>query len=96
MALLNKTEINHLVSEKKLTDWQISEKEINRQFVLNDFRQAMDFVNKVADAAEEADHHPDIKIEWNKVSFTLSTHTAGGITKKDLNLAEKINGLSNL
>ena len=53
----------------------------------------MAFVNKVAEAAEEADHHPDILIEWNKVSFKLSTHTAGGLTEKDLSMAEKINSL---
>ena len=94
MALLDKDQIKKAVESQKLSDWKLGEKEINRQFVLKDFGQAMAFVNSVAVAAEEANHHPDILIEWNKVSFKLSTHDAGGLTEKDFNLAEKINGLA--
>jgi 4a-hydroxytetrahydrobiopterin dehydratase len=55
-----------------------------------DFAQAMAFVNAVAELAEAANHHPDIAISWNKVTLTLSTHDAGGITQKDLDLARQI------
>ena len=55
-----------------------------------DFAEAMSFVNLVAAKAEEVDHHPDIDIRWNKVRLTLSTHSEGGITEKDLDLARQI------
>jgi 4a-hydroxytetrahydrobiopterin dehydratase len=53
----------------------------------------MGFVTRVALAAEKADHHPDIDIRWNKVTLTLSTHSEGGITTKDLDLADLCDGL---
>jgi 4a-hydroxytetrahydrobiopterin dehydratase len=60
----------------------------------SDFRGALLFVGAVAYLAEQANHHPDILIEWNKVTLTLSTHSAGGLTAADFDLAEKINALS--
>jgi 4a-hydroxytetrahydrobiopterin dehydratase len=60
----------------------------------SDFRGALLFVGAVAYLAEQASHHPDILIEWNKVTLTLSTHSAGGLTAADFGLAEKINALS--
>jgi Pterin-4a-carbinolamine dehydratase len=53
----------------------------------------MVFVNALAGLAEAADHHPDITIQWNKVTLTLSTHSAGGLTEKDFHLARQINAL---
>jgi 4a-hydroxytetrahydrobiopterin dehydratase len=50
----------------------------------------MNLVNRVADLAEEANHHPDILISYNQVTFTLTTHDAGGITEKDFDLAQRI------
>jgi 4a-hydroxytetrahydrobiopterin dehydratase len=58
-----------------------------------DFAEAMTFVNQVAQLAEERNHHPDIAISWNTVTLRLSTHTAGGVTDKDFELAEAIDGL---
>ena len=58
-----------------------------------DFAEAMAFVNEVARLAEERNHHPDIAISWNTVTLRLWTHTAGGVTDKDLELAEAIDGL---
>ena len=60
----------------------------------SDFREAMLFVGAVAYVAEKANHHPDILIEWNKVTLTLSTHSAGGLTSADFDLAGKISALS--
>ena len=60
----------------------------------SDFAAAMAFVNRVADAAEEANHHPDILVHgWNKVRLTLSTHSEGGLTEADLALARRIDEL---
>jgi 4a-hydroxytetrahydrobiopterin dehydratase len=59
----------------------------------SDFAEAMGFVNEVAGLSEAANHHPDIDIRWNTVTLRLSTHSAGGLTAKDLALAEQIDGL---
>jgi 4a-hydroxytetrahydrobiopterin dehydratase len=59
----------------------------------NDFADALDFVNRVGEIAERADHHPDIDIRWNTVTLRLSTHSAGGLTEKDLDLARQIDDL---
>jgi 4a-hydroxytetrahydrobiopterin dehydratase len=58
-----------------------------------DFREAMAFVNAVADVAEAANHHPDIAISWNEVTLTLWTHTEGGITDADRQMSERIDGI---
>ena len=60
---------------------------------LAEFRAAMLYVGAVAYLAEAANHHPDITIQWNKVTLTLSTHSAGGLTGKDFALAEQISRL---
>ncbi len=62
--------------------------EIQRTFEFEDFKGAMKFVNTVAEYAERAPHHPDILIRYNKVTLSVSTHDAGGITQKDFDLAE--------
>ena len=90
--LLSSSEID--VKMKKLDNWKVENKNIVREYILKDFKSALEFVNKVGNAAEEMDHHPDIKIHsWNKVKFTISTHSAGGLTEKDFKLAEKIETL---
>ena len=61
---------------------------------LADFKAALLYVGAVAYLAEAANHHPDITIQWNKVTLTLSTHSAGGLTAKDFALAEQISGLT--
>lgn len=66
---------------------------MEKVFQFRTFRQAMAFVNRVAELAEAADHHPDITIRWNTVTLTLSTHSAGGLTGKDFDLARRINAL---
>ncbi|HEX2315276.1 MAG TPA: 4a-hydroxytetrahydrobiopterin dehydratase [Thermomonospora sp.] len=73
--------------------WERDGDEIVRTVELADFRAAMAFVNRVAELAEEADHHPDITLRWNKVTLTLSTHSAGGLTRKDFELARRVNAL---
>jgi 4a-hydroxytetrahydrobiopterin dehydratase len=64
-----------------------------KEVVREDFAEAMGFVNEVAGLAEAANHHPDIDIRWNTVTLHLSTHSAGGLTEKDVALARQIDGL---
>ena len=74
-----------------LLGWTLTNNAIEKQFQFKDFIEALSFVNAVGLEAEKMDHHPDILIfGWNKVKITLSTHSEGGITENDFNLAKKI------
>ena len=70
-----------------------SASEIVRKFKFGDFKQAMDFVNRVAEIAENEGHHPDIYVRYNRVALTLSTHAIGGLSENDFILAAKIDRL---
>jgi 4a-hydroxytetrahydrobiopterin dehydratase len=70
-------------------DWKKNDVCITRTYQFKDFPAAIKFVNAVARLAEKAWHHPDINIRWNKVALTLTTHDAGGLTRKDFILARK-------
>lgn len=85
---LSKGEIQERI--KALNGWKLDDEEIEKDFTFADFTQAMAFVNRVAEAAEAADHHPDIEIKYNRVEMTLSTHSEGGLTEKDFDMAAKI------
>jgi 4a-hydroxytetrahydrobiopterin dehydratase len=76
-----------------LPEWQLREGAIVREFSFPDFVVAMEFVNRVAEAAEAAAHHPDIDIRWNKVRLALASHDAGGLTEADFHLAATIQSL---
>ncbi|TME97143.1 MAG: 4a-hydroxytetrahydrobiopterin dehydratase [Chloroflexi bacterium] len=81
------------VSERlrKLRGWTKEDGTIARSLHFKDFKQAKSFVDRVADAAEESGHHPDIHIEKaSEVRLVLTTHSAGGLTKNDFEMAEKI------
>ena len=73
--------------------WKRDGDELVKEVTRADFVEAMGFVNEVAGLAEAANHHPDIDIRWNTVTLHLSTHSAGGLTAKDLALAQQIDGL---
>ena len=90
MEKMSDTQIQE--SLQSLTGWELKNGEIMKLYKFPDFKEAMGFVNRVANLAEEADHHPDIEIRYNKVTLTLSTHSAGGLTEKDFQLARKIDG----
>ncbi|MGH9428938.1 MAG: 4a-hydroxytetrahydrobiopterin dehydratase [Terriglobia bacterium] len=75
---------------KKLSGWSLKGEAISKQYTWPSFPEAMKFVNQVADLAEQADHHPDILINYRRVTLTLSTHSEGGLTRKDFDLAERI------
>jgi 4a-hydroxytetrahydrobiopterin dehydratase len=73
--------------------WDLGDKALVRKLSLPSFRDAVAFVVKLAFVAEAADHHPDILINYRRVTLTLWTHTEGGITEKDFALAQQINKL---
>jgi 4a-hydroxytetrahydrobiopterin dehydratase len=73
-----------------LQGWSLAQNTIQKRFTWPSFPEAVKFVNRVADLAEWADHHPDILINYKKVTLTLSTHSEGGLTEKDFDLAKKI------
>lgn len=76
-------------------DWKLEQNatRLTRRFEFEDFRKAMEFVNRVADVAEEEQHHPDIAIHWNKVDLVLWTHKIGGLHENDFILAAKVDQL---
>jgi len=74
-----------------LPGWKQNGKQIERVFDFPDFVAAMKFVNRIADAAEAAQHHPDITINYNKVRLALISHDSGGVTQRDVRMAGTIN-----
>jgi 4a-hydroxytetrahydrobiopterin dehydratase len=89
VALLTGDELRQEL--QKLNGWAQDGQAIVRRFEFPDFKAAMAFVNKVADAAESANHHPDITINYNKVTMLLTSHDSGGVTGRDAKMAAKIN-----
>jgi 4a-hydroxytetrahydrobiopterin dehydratase len=74
-------------------DWQREGDELVKTEILKDFAAALAFVNEVGALAEGRNHHPDISISWNKVTLRLSTHSAGGLTHLDVDLAKAVDAL---
>jgi 4a-hydroxytetrahydrobiopterin dehydratase len=76
--------------------WTQSEdgKALERSFRFKDFSEAFGFLTRVAMHAEKIDHHPEFSNVWNRVEFRLTTHDTGGVTDRDIKLAEAINGLA--
>ncbi len=70
--------------------WKRKSNALIKEFKFSSFRDSVVFVNRVATLADTADHHPDIDVRYDRVMLTLSTHSAGGITEKDLKLAEQV------
>lgn len=88
MSVLNQSEIDTLL--KANPDWKLESGKLVRDWAFNDFVQAMVFVNRVAELAEAAGHHPDIDIRYNKVRLGLISHDAGGITLRDSKMAVRL------
>lgn len=78
---------------EELKGWELTGSEIAKEFHFISFREAMEFVQKIGEESEREHHHPDISIRYNKVTVTLTTHSAGGLTHKDFKLAEVIEQL---
>lgn len=74
--------------------WEEVDGALERTFRFADFAAAIEFVNRVAEAAEETDHHPDIAVNWNRVTLRWWTHARKAITERDVEMAERTNGLA--
>lgn len=88
MAVLSNEEVDAALPT--LTGWARADDELRRSVKFPAFLDGIDAVRRVAEVAESKDHHPDIDIRWRTVTFVLSTHSEGGITQKDLELAREI------
>ncbi|HWL90100.1 MAG TPA: 4a-hydroxytetrahydrobiopterin dehydratase [Actinomycetota bacterium] len=88
MAKLTDAELEAFLSDAE--GWTAQGDAIQKDFVFPGFRAAIAFVNRVAERADAARHHPDIEIHYNRVRISLSTHDAGGVTEKDVALAAEI------
>jgi 4a-hydroxytetrahydrobiopterin dehydratase len=92
MAVLTDEEIQQALTS--LDGWQRNGIAIQRVFRFPDFKAAMQFVNKVAEKAEQANHHPDIDIRYNTITMALVSHDSGGVTQRDVRMAEAINKIA--
>jgi len=88
MSVLSESEIDTLL--KANPDWKLESGKLVRDWTFKDFGQAMAFVNRVAELAEAAGHHPDIDIRYNQVRLGLVSHDAGGITLRDSKMAIRL------
>jgi 4a-hydroxytetrahydrobiopterin dehydratase len=88
MARLNDEEIEQELAG--LEGWGRDGDAIARTFQLDDFKGSVDFVNRLTPEAEDMNHHPDLAISWNKVTVTITTHSEGGLTANDFELAKRI------
>ena len=91
MALLNDDQIRERL--EGLEGWERDGESIRKEFKLEDFKGSVDFVNRLTPVAEDMNHHPDLEISWNTVTVSISTHSEGGLTENDFELAGKIDSL---
>lgn len=92
MALLSDAEIEERLAG--LSGWKRSGEAIEKSFERGDFVGSVEFVSGLVAPAEAMNHHPDLAISWDKVTVTISTHSEGGLTAADFELAEKIDALA--
>jgi 4a-hydroxytetrahydrobiopterin dehydratase len=92
MALLSESEIGSKLSG--LPGWELSGQAITRKFERGDFVGSVEFVSSLVGPAEAMNHHPDLSISWDTVTVTISTHSEGGLTAADFELAAKIDALA--
>ena len=88
MAVLSDDEIQERLGGAE--GWERDGDTLRKEFDRGDFMGSVDFVNRITPAAEEMNHHPDVAISWSKVTVSLSTHSEGGITASDFELAGRI------
>jgi 4a-hydroxytetrahydrobiopterin dehydratase len=91
MARLSDVEIDDRLSG--LDGWERSGEAIVKQFENGDFKGSVDFVNRLTPEAEDMNHHPDLEISWSTVTVSISTHSEGGLTENDFELARRIDSL---
>jgi 4a-hydroxytetrahydrobiopterin dehydratase len=91
MARLSDAEIDERL--RGLEGWERAGEAIAKQFDNGDFKGSVDFVNRLTPEAEDMNHHPDLEISWKTVTVTISTHSEGGLTENDFELARRIDAL---
>ena len=96
MSLVKLSDADVAARLEALPEWSQPGEEIQRTFRFKDFVQAMAFVDRVAARAEEVQHHPDILIRYSRVTLSLSTHDAGGITEKDFDFASAADRIASM
>ncbi len=92
MSILSDEEVSARV--ERLDGWRRSGESIERSFDRGDFVGAVRFVDSLVEPAEEMGHHPDLAISWNEVTVTLTSHSEGGLTEADFELAGRIDSLA--
>jgi 4a-hydroxytetrahydrobiopterin dehydratase len=92
MARLSDEEIEERLSER--AGWERAGDAIRRAFTFDDFKGSVDFVNRLTPEAEEMGHHPDLEISWNTVTVSITTHSEGGLTDNDFELAQRIEAVA--
>jgi 4a-hydroxytetrahydrobiopterin dehydratase len=92
VALLSESEVQERLAG--LSDWTLSGEAIEKSFKRDDFVGSVEFVAGLVEPAEAMNHHPDVAISWDTVTVTISTHSEGGLTAADFELAEKIDALA--
>ena len=92
MELLPDSEIDSRLAE--LDGWERRGETIAKTFELADFVGSVEFVGKLVEPAEAMGHHPDLTVSWNKVGVSITTHSAGGLTANDFELAKRIDGIA--
>jgi 4a-hydroxytetrahydrobiopterin dehydratase len=92
MPRLSEEEIEARLGE--LEGWRRDGESIVKEFKLDDFVGSVDFINRLAPVAEEMNHHPDLQVSWNKVVVSITTHSEGGLTENDFELAKSIDPLA--
>ena len=88
MAALSEDEVRERLDE--LDGWEAAGGALRKRFDRGDFKGSVDFVNRITPDAEEMNHHPDLEISWDTVTVSLSTHSQGGVTESDFELAKRI------
>jgi 4a-hydroxytetrahydrobiopterin dehydratase len=92
MPLLGDEEVEARLGE--LEGWRREGDMIVKEFKLDDFQGSVDFINRLTPVAEDMNHHPDLQVSWNKVAVSITTHSEGGLTENDFELAKSIDPLA--
>ena len=95
MTRLSDDEVRAALAEG-LPGWELEHDAITKEFTFAGFRTAIGFIDRIADAAQTARHHPDLRNRYNRVNVTLTTHDEGGITEKDVALARAIESVADI
>jgi 4a-hydroxytetrahydrobiopterin dehydratase len=92
LALLDDSDIQARLAD--LEGWEREGDAIKKVFKLDGFKGSVDLINRLTPLAEEMNHHPDLEVSWNKVTVSISTHSVGGLTENDFELAGKIDSVA--